>query len=133
MRTRDTPFNLAFGADAVIPVEIGINSLRVFHYDSEQNEANLHANLDLLEEIREEASVKAIARQMVVAQYFNKQVKARIFEEGDLVLRNYRTSRSAGEQRKLSPTWEGLYLVSFVIRKRAYRLQTIDGKEILNT
>ena len=52
-RTRDTPFNLAFGSDVVIPVEIGINSLRVAHFDLEQNESNLRANLDLLEEIRE--------------------------------------------------------------------------------
>ena len=32
-RTRDTPFNLAFESDVVIPVEIGINSLRIAHYD----------------------------------------------------------------------------------------------------
>ena len=41
--TRDTPFNLAFGSNAVIFVEIGINSLRIAHYDAEQNEANLRA------------------------------------------------------------------------------------------
>ena len=69
---RDTLFNLAFEAEAVIPVKIGINFLRVSHYNPEQNEANLRANLDLLEEIREEASVKAAARQRIVAQYFNK-------------------------------------------------------------
>ena len=121
-RTRDTPFNLAFGSDAVIHVEIGINSLQVAHYDSEQNEANLRANLDLLNEIREEASVKAAARQMRVAQYYNKQVKAKVFEEGDLVLRNCQASRPAGEQRKLSPTWDGPYLVSFMIGNEVYRL-----------
>ena len=131
--TKDTPFNLAFGADAVIPVKIGINSLRVSHYDPEQNETNLHTNLDLLGEIREEASVKAAARQRVVAQYFNKQVKVRIFEEGDLVLKNCRASRPVGEQRKLSPTWEGSYLVSSVIEKRSYRLQTVYGKDIPNS
>ena len=76
----DTPFNLAFRSDVVIPVEIGINSLRVTHYDFEQNKANLRSNLDLLEEIREEASVKAVARQRRVAQYFNKQVKVKAFE-----------------------------------------------------
>ena len=95
---------MTFRADAVIPVEIGINSLRVAYYDPEQNEANLRTNLDLLEEIREEASVKAATRQKKVAQYFNKQIKARAFEEGDLVLRNCRASRSTREQRKLSPT-----------------------------
>ena len=89
--------------------------------------------MDLLEEIREEASVKAAARQRVVAQYFNKQVKVKIFEEGDLVLKNYRVNRPAEEQRKLSPTWEGSYLVSSVIGKGPYRLQTVDGKEILDT
>ena len=74
-RTKDTPFNLAFGTNAVIPVEISINTLRVSHYDSQQNKANLRTNLDLLEEI------KAASRQRSVTQHFNKQVKARLFEE----------------------------------------------------
>ena len=118
-RGQGTPFNLTFGADTVILVEIGINSLRVAYCDPEQNEANLRANLDLLEKIREEASVKATARQMRVIQYFNKQIKAKAFEKGDLVLRNCRASRPVGEQKKLSPTWEGSYLVFSVIGKGA--------------
>ena len=131
--TRDTPFNLAFGTDAVIPVKIDINTLRISHYGSPQNEDNLRANLDLLEEIREDVGIKAAARQRSVAQHFNKQVKARLFEEGDLVLRNAKVSRPVAEQRKLSPTWEGPYLVSSVIGKGAYKLQTIEGEEIPNT
>ena len=79
-RIKDTPFNLAFGSNVVIPIEISINSLCVAHFDSEQNEANLRANLDLLEEIREEASVKATARQRRVVQYYNKQVKVKILK-----------------------------------------------------
>ena len=117
----------------MIPVEIGINSIRVSHYNQEQNEANLRVNLDLLEEIREETVTKAAARQRVVAQYFNQKVKPKVFEVGDLVLRNCRASRPVGEHRKLSPTWEGPYLVSSVVGKRAYRLQTMEGKEIANT
>ena len=124
---------MTFGADAFIPVKIGINSLRVAFCDLEQNKANLRANLDLLEEIREEASVKAATRQKKVAQYFNKQIKARAFEEGDLVLRNCRASRPTGKQRKLSPIWEGPYLVYSIIGKEVYRLQTIEGKDILNS
>ena len=131
--TRDTPFNLAFGSDVVIPVEIGINSLWVAHFDLEQNESNLRANLDLLEEIKEEASVKAAARQRQVAQYYNKQVKIKIFEEWDLVLRNHRANQSVGEQRKLSLTWEGPYLIFSIIGNVVYRLQTLEGQEILNT
>ena len=130
---KDTPLNLAFGSDIVIPVKIGINSLRVTHFSYEQNEANLRANLDLLEEIKEGASVKVAVRQRRVTQYYNKQVKTKAFEEGNLVLRNCRASRPAEEQRKLLPTWEGPYLVSFVIGKWAYRLQTIEGKDIPNS
>ena len=130
--TTDTPFNLAFGSDAVISVEIGINSLPVIYFDSEQNKANLLANLDLLEEIKEEASVKAAAKQRRVAQYYNKQVKIKAFEKEDLVLRNCRASWPIVDQRKLLPTWEGPHLVSFVIGNKAYRLQTIEGKQIPN-
>ena len=61
------PFNLTFGSDVVIPIEIGINFLQVAHFNPEQNESKLWANLDQLEEIRKEASVKAAARQRRVA------------------------------------------------------------------
>ena len=80
----------------------------------------------------EKRRVKAAARQKRVVQYFNKQVKAKIFKEGDLVLKNCRASRSIGEQRKLSLTWEGPYLVFSVIGNEAYKLQIIEDKEILN-
>ena len=58
LETRDTPFNLVFESNVVIPIEIVINSLRVSHFDVEQNDATLRANLDIFEEIIEEASVK---------------------------------------------------------------------------
>jgi hypothetical protein len=50
--TRDTPFNLVYGADAVLPSEIYLESARVAHFNAEdQAEARkLHSNL--LEERR---------------------------------------------------------------------------------
>ena len=60
--TKDTSFNLTFGMDAVIPIEIGINSIRVSHFNPQNNESKTRLHLDLLEEIREEASLKAAAR-----------------------------------------------------------------------
>ena len=59
---RDTPFNLAFEMDTVIQVDVGINMFRVKHFDLEQNEENVRANLNLLEEAREEASVKVTTK-----------------------------------------------------------------------
>ena len=66
-RTKDTPFNLVFGSDAVIPIEIVMNTLRMAYFDPKQNESSIQANLDLLEEIKEDASVKTIARQRQIA------------------------------------------------------------------
>ena len=80
-KTGDTPFNLAFGLDVVILVEIEINSLRVAHFNLEQNESNLRANLDLLKEIMEDSNIKATARQRQIAQYYNKRVKIKTFKE----------------------------------------------------
>ena len=61
------PFNLTFGSDAIVPMEIEINSLRMVHFEPKQNESSLRANLNLLDEIREDACVKAIAKQRQIA------------------------------------------------------------------
>ena len=48
--TRETPFTLAFGTEAVAPVEVGLESPRVKFASAEHNEETLLMNLDLLEE-----------------------------------------------------------------------------------
>ena len=53
--------------------------------------------LDLLEEVREDSTVKATVRQRQVTQYYNKWVKFKNFENEDLVLKNYWASRRAKE------------------------------------
>ena len=51
--TQETPFALAFGIEAVAPVEIGLKSPRIELASMEQNEDALRLNLDLLDEKRE--------------------------------------------------------------------------------
>ena len=77
MGIKDTLFNLAFRSDVVNLVEVGINSLRVTHFNFLDNDVGIQANLDCLEETREEASLKAATRQRQVAQYYNKKVKTK--------------------------------------------------------
>ena len=50
--TRETPFTLAFGTEAVAPVEIGLKSPRIELASVDQNEEALRLNLDLLDEKR---------------------------------------------------------------------------------
>jgi hypothetical protein len=50
--TRDTPFNLVYGADTVLSPEIYLQSARVAHFDSEHQAEARELDSILLEERR---------------------------------------------------------------------------------
>ena len=52
--TQETPFALAFGTEAVAPMEVGLKSPRIEFASTEHNEEVLRLNLDFLEEKREQ-------------------------------------------------------------------------------
>ena len=56
--TRETPFRLTYGTEAVILVDVGITSVmrEMFHEESSLDQ--LRINLDCLDEVREKASNK---------------------------------------------------------------------------
>ncbi|GKA73890.1 hypothetical protein Tco_0780192 [Tanacetum coccineum] len=54
----DTPFSLTYDTEAVIPVEIGMPSLRCAEVNQTQNDEALMLNLDMLEEKRERAAIR---------------------------------------------------------------------------
>jgi len=124
--TGETPFNLAFGTEAVIPLEFGIPSLRVEEFDKDTNAIWLRANLDLVEESRERAAMKMASYRQRVARYYNTRAKPKEFRSGDLVLRRAEISQPS-EQGKLAPNWEGPYYVEEVVRPGTYRLKSLDG------
>ncbi|GKF42781.1 reverse transcriptase domain-containing protein [Tanacetum coccineum] len=53
----ETPFSLTYGTEAVIPIEIGMPTLRTVKVDMIKNDEALEINLDLLEERREQAAI----------------------------------------------------------------------------
>jgi hypothetical protein len=55
--TRDTPFNLAYGADVVLAPEIYFQSPRVAHFDSEHEAKARELDSILLEERRNTALI----------------------------------------------------------------------------
>ncbi|XP_077250975.1 uncharacterized protein LOC143890252 [Tasmannia lanceolata] len=123
--TGESPFNLSFGTEAVIPVDIGVPSPRIVHFSEQLNGDGLRANLDLLEEVREESQIRSAAYKQKVSRYHDVKIRPREFRAGHLVLRKASVSqpRSVG---KLSPTWEGPYRIKEVIRPGSYRLESLD-------
>ena len=127
--TGESPFNLTYGSEAVLPVEITLQSFRIDHYDYQTNSKQRRTDLDLLEEIRQQANMKMVVFRQKMAKYYNSRVKARTFRVGDLVLRRAEVSRPI-EKGKLSPNWEGPYQVTEFIRPGTYRLMDWEGHQL---
>ena len=73
---------------------------------------------------RELALSRSAIYQQNLRRYHSKKVNPRVFREGDLVLRL--VQRTAG-MHKLSPPWEGPFIVSKALHNDAYYL--IDAQE----
>jgi hypothetical protein len=85
--TRDTPFNLVYGADAILPPEIYLQSARVAHLDSEHQTEARELDSILLEERRSTALINMQKYQEPLKKYYNRSVVQRGLNIGDLVLR----------------------------------------------
>ena len=125
--TGETPFRLTYGIEAVIPVEIGLTTWRTSHHDEDSNDSQLRTNLDLLDEVRDQAEAKTKAYQQRMARYYDRRVKHREFKVGDLVLRKVTLAAKDPTQGKLGRTWEGPYRVVKFHRRGTYHLEKLDG------
>ncbi|XP_057958527.1 uncharacterized protein LOC131151272 [Malania oleifera] len=61
--TGETPFMLVFGAEAVIPAEVGMPSWRRQYFNEQTNNEEPRSEIDLLEERQDQASLKVAAYQ----------------------------------------------------------------------
>ncbi|GJV31107.1 reverse transcriptase domain-containing protein [Tanacetum coccineum] len=129
---RDTPFSLTYGTKAVIPTEIGMPTLRIKEIDMGQNDEALEINLDLLEERREQATIREARSKAKMEKYYNSKVRNTSFKPGDHVYRNNDASH-AKDSGKLSPKWEGPYEVTEALGKGAYQLRDRNGKLLPRT
>ncbi|PKU68112.1 hypothetical protein MA16_Dca023656 [Dendrobium catenatum] len=131
--TGETPFNLYFGTEIVIPVDIGVPSNRVQTFDFSKNEDTLRTNLDLLPEARDIASLKTAAYQQRIARHYNRRIKPRTISIGDLVLRSLEAAGKGPQRNKLSPLWEGPYLVAAMVKPGTFKLKDTNGKTLPQT
>ena len=84
--TGETPFRLAYGADAVIPAEIGLTSYHIQSYTEDKNKEAMHLQLDLVDEVRAIAEQRLARYQNLMSKHYNTRVRHRDFQIGDLVL-----------------------------------------------
>ncbi|XP_057543932.1 uncharacterized protein LOC130823331 [Amaranthus tricolor] len=128
--TGHTPFSLVYGSEAVLPVEIGIPSTRVTYYSHDENEEGKRANLDLLPETRGNAMLRSIAQKQKIIRSFNRHVKTRRIQMGDLVLRKIEATGKIVEKGKLGAKWDGPFKVTRIIKPGTFELEDMKGKKL---
>jgi hypothetical protein len=125
-----TPFFLVYGAEAILPTDLEYGSVRVRGYDEDANRRAREDLLDQLDEARTVALMHSARYQQALRRYQARKVRRRDFSEGDLVLRLRQDNRG---RHKLSPPWEGSYVVMKVLKPGTYKLANEDGEELINT
>ena len=125
-----TPFFLAYGAEAVLPSDLDHGAPRVKAFDRDRATEAQQDAVDLLEEAHETTVIRSARYQQTLHRYHERKIRGRILKVGDLVLRR---TQSTKEKHKLSPPWEGPYMVTEVIRPGTYRLEDSNGNALNNT
>ena len=130
--TKETPFSMRYGAEAVIPLENGLPTMRTSAFTSDGNSELLKKNLDLIEERWENAMVQLAYYQHKLKQGYDMNVKLRPLAPGDLVFRKFLGNTKNLTWGKLGPNWEGPYRITLVVRIGVYYLEDLDERAVLH-
>jgi hypothetical protein len=108
--TKVTPFELVYGQEAVLPVEVSLQNLRIIRQDyllakeytelmMDKVDKALESRLKALEEIEKE--------KVKIAKAYNKRVMKKSFQVGDLLWKTILPLEArSGKFGKRLPSWE---------------------------
>ena len=130
--TRETPFSMTYGVEAMIPLETGFPTLRTSSFTPSSNDDLLEKSLDLVIEWRENVMVQMAYYQQKLKQGYDSSVRLKSLSPGDLVLRKVVGTAKNPAWGKLGPNWEGSYRVTLVAGIGAYFLEDLDENVVLH-
>jgi hypothetical protein len=123
----NTPFFMVYGSEAVLPADLIFGAPILTFESIAEAEATRLEDIDVLEEERLNVVIQSAKYQQTLRRYHDKAVRHRSFAMGDLVLHRVLT----GEGRhKLSPPWQGPFIVAEVTRLGFYWLTQMDDTEV---
>jgi hypothetical protein len=124
-----TPFFLVYGSEAMLPIDVEYRTPGLKAYNEQNNDATREDALDQLEEARDVALLHSARYQQSLQRYQDKHVRRRDLNVGDLVL--WRSQNNKG-RHKLTPPWEGPYIIAEVLNPGTYKLSKEKGKIFTN-
>jgi hypothetical protein len=120
-----TSFFLVYGAEAILPTDLEYGSPRTRAYDDQRNQTNREDSLDQLEEARDVALLHSTRYQQSLRRYHARGVRSQDLQVGDLVLRLRQGTRG---RHKLTPPWEGPFIIAKVLKPGTYKLANSQGE-----
>ncbi|XP_062006073.1 uncharacterized protein LOC133723274 [Rosa rugosa] len=120
--TGETPFCMAFGFEAVLPIETQIPSARIEYFDAGTNEEGLQLDTNLLEERRDVAHMHKLVNKRRIARYYDAKVQSRTLKLGDWVMKQLYP-----EPRGLDPSSTGPYEIIEEVGPATFYIRDMDG------
>ncbi|XP_016195752.1 uncharacterized protein LOC107636777 [Arachis ipaensis] len=131
------PLLIVYGHDVVLPPEINLNTLRILKQDEFSVDDYWNAMYDELNDLDSErmlALENMIRQKESVARNYNRRIKEKCFNMGELVLKFVlpmeKKSRFLG---KWSHTWEAPFQVIDLYSRNAYRIKDIDSGNMVKS
>ena len=134
IHTQATPYSLVYGVEVVLPLESQIPSLRMAIQEdlTDKENAKLRVQeLEALDERRLEAQQHLECYQARLSKAFNKKVRPRSFQTGDLILALHRPIITTHKTKsKFTSKWDRSYVIQEVYTNEAYLIMAEDGLRI---
>jgi hypothetical protein len=132
--TKVTPFELVYGQDVVMPMEIGLQSLRVTGHGSLSAKEYHELMMDKIDDVPEHRfkALEEIEKEKIkIAKAYNKHVMEKSFQVGDLVWKMiFPLVTRSGKFDKWSHSWEGQIRVIWLVLSNAYFVEDLEGQSL---
>jgi hypothetical protein len=79
--------------------------------------------------VRDVVLLRSVKYQQALRRYHERNMRSHEFHIGDLVLRRVQRTK---DRHKLSPPWEGPFIILEVLRPGTYKIQYEDGRVVTN-
>ncbi|XP_074271451.1 uncharacterized protein LOC141595387 [Silene latifolia] len=96
----------------------------------DRNQVEMASSLDTIDELETSAQIRMTSYRQTVARSYNKNVKVRTLQVGDMVLRKVFQNTKNQRAGKFAYNWEGSYQVESTVGNGAYRLMTMEGQMV---
>jgi ribonuclease HI len=130
-----SPFQLVYGTEAVFPTQLALPVAK-FLQDLEEEPDHMVRRIHQMVEVqqtREQVMNRAHDHQQKIKQAFDRRVKKKEFEIGDLVFKWDAPRQDKGKHNKFDALWIGPFKISEIFSNNTYGLQDLEGEEVFNS